>query len=121
MRNSTLRRARAESADLDSEYCKHKSVNKAACKVKSKCDNIAGVKLPVFEIATDGQTDGEAQLSGEPVILGSGDVVGLSKGGVRIGKCRTKFAEVGRRPCYANLTSLLQALRLIVELASLQV
>merc|ERR1711998_236608 len=66
-------------------------VNKAACKVKSKCDNIAGVKLPVFEIATDGQTDG--------------DVVGLSKGGVRIGKCRTKFAE---------------ALRLIVELASLQ-
>jgi V-type H+-transporting ATPase subunit D len=66
-------------------------VNKAGIRVNSRPDNIAGVKLPVFEVETIPQNEG--------------DHVGLSKGGVRIGKCRTKFAE---------------ALKLIIDLASLQ-
>merc|ERR1712166_78078 len=66
-------------------------VNKAQIRVLSKPDNIAGVKLPVFSIELGQQNDG--------------DHVGLSKGGVRIGKCRVKFTD---------------ALKLIVDLASLQ-
>merc|ERR1712166_1203161 len=44
-------------------------VNKAAVKVKTKPENIAGVKLPVFEICSEAN---------------DGDVVGLSRGGMRI-------------------------------------
>merc|ERR1711871_89360 len=66
-------------------------VNKAQIRVFSHPDNIAGVKLPVFSMESDKQNDG--------------DHVGLSKGGARIGQCKTKFTE---------------ALQLIVELASLQ-
>merc|ERR1712166_215709 len=65
-------------------------VNKAAVKVKTKPENIAGVKLPVFEICSEAN---------------DGDVVGLSRGGMRITQCKHKFGE---------------ALKLIVDLASLQ-
>jgi len=66
-------------------------VNKAGVRVKTKPENIAGVKLPVFEICNESGNEG--------------DVVGLSRGGMRITQCRTKFME---------------ALKLIIDLASLQ-
>ena len=38
-------------------------VNKAQVKVASKAENIAGVKLPVFDLQNDGQNDGGCFVS----------------------------------------------------------
>jgi len=67
------------------------NVDKAWAKVKTKNDNVAGVKLPVFEAYTDGANTYE--------------LTGLSKGGQQVNNCASTFNK---------------AVKLLVELASLQ-
>jgi len=67
------------------------NVDKAWTKVRTKSDNVAGVKLPVFEAYTDGANTYE--------------LTGLSRGGQQVNVCATTFNK---------------ALKLLVELAGLQ-
>lgn len=67
------------------------NVDKAWAKVKTRNDNVAGVKLPVFEAYTDGANTYE--------------LTGLSRGGQQVNNCATTFNK---------------AIKLLVELASLQ-
>jgi len=67
------------------------NVSKAQMKVRSKTENVAGVKLPVFEHYEDG-TD-------------SYELTGLSRGGEQLARLKKNYAR---------------AVKLLVELASLQ-
>jgi len=67
------------------------NVDKAWTKVKSKTDNVAGVKLPVFEPYSDGSNTYE--------------LTGLSRGGQQVNNCSVTYHK---------------AVTLLVELASLQ-
>jgi V-type H+-transporting ATPase subunit D len=67
------------------------NVDSAWAKVKLKNDNVAGVKLPVFESYSDGANTYE--------------LTGLSRGGQQVNNCATTFNR---------------AVKLLVELASLQ-
>lgn len=67
------------------------NVDKAWTKVRTKNDNVAGVKLPVFEAYSDGANTYE--------------LTGLSRGGQQVNNCATTFNK---------------ALKLLVELAGLQ-
>ena len=67
------------------------NVDKAWTKVKTKNDNVAGVKLPVFEPYSDGTNTYE--------------LTGLSRGGQQVNTCATTFNK---------------SVKLLVELASLQ-
>ncbi|XP_057314940.1 V-type proton ATPase subunit D-like [Hydractinia symbiolongicarpus] len=67
------------------------NVDKAWSKVKTKNDNVAGVKLPVFESYTDGANTYE--------------LTGLSRGGQQVNNCSSMFNK---------------AVQLLVDLASLQ-
>lgn len=67
------------------------NVDKAWTKVRTKNDNVAGVKLPVFEAYTDGANTYE--------------LTGLSRGGQQVNNCASTFNK---------------AVKLLVELASLQ-
>ena len=67
------------------------NVDKAWTKVKSKTDNVAGVKLPVFEPYSDGANTYE--------------LTGLSRGGQQVNNCSQTYNK---------------AVTLLVELASLQ-
>lgn len=68
------------------------NVEKAQVKVKASTDNVAGVKLPRFEYLNDNT---ESKM----------DMTGLGKGGQQIQSCRQSY---------------LQAVELLVDLASLQ-
>jgi len=65
-------------------------VSSATIRVRENFDNVAGVKLPVFDIRNSG---------------GEGELVGMSKGGQRITQCRKTFVK---------------SLDLLIKLASLQ-
>ncbi|CAK8693294.1 V-type proton ATPase subunit D-like [Clavelina lepadiformis] len=67
------------------------NVSKAQMKVRSKKENVAGVKLPVFEVYEDG-TD-------------SYELTGLARGGEQLNRLKKNYAK---------------AVKLLVELASLQ-
>jgi len=67
------------------------NVDKAWTKVKTKSDNVAGVKLPIFEPYLDGANTYE--------------LTGLSRGGQLVNNCASTFNK---------------AVKLLVELASLQ-
>eukprot|EP00124_Ichthyophonus_hoferi_P005494 Ihof_evm1s812 gene=Ihof_evmTU1s812 len=67
------------------------SVKTASIRVKAKTDNVAGVKLPIFEYHNDG----------EDVF----QMTGLGKGGKQIQQCKNSFQK---------------AVELLVQLASLQ-
>jgi V-type H+-transporting ATPase subunit D len=67
------------------------NVQNASLKVRSKHDNIAGVKLPKFEYFTDGET--------------KNSLTGLARGGQQVQLCRAAYVK---------------AIEVLVELASLQ-
>jgi len=65
-------------------------VNRATVRILSQTENVAGVKLPNFQLSS---------------IETKGELVGMSRGGQRIAKCRETF---------------LTALKMLIKLASLQ-
>ncbi|KAJ7962758.1 V-type proton ATPase subunit D [Quillaja saponaria] len=68
------------------------NVREASLKVRSRQENVAGVKLPKFEYITDGETT-------------KNDLTGLARGGQQVQQCRVAYVK---------------AIELLVELASLQ-
>ncbi|KAL2932729.1 V-type proton ATPase subunit D [Bienertia sinuspersici] len=76
------------------ENIKHvvlENVKTASLKVRSRQENVAGVKLPKFEYFTDGET--------------KNDLTGLARGGQQVQQCRVAYVK---------------AIEVLVELASLQ-
>ncbi|GLT35719.1 hypothetical protein SLA2020_101460 [Shorea laevis] len=67
------------------------NVRNASLKVRSRQENIAGVKLPKFEYFTEGET--------------KNDLTGLARGGQQVQQCRAAYVK---------------AIEVLVELASLQ-
>jgi len=65
-------------------------VRSAQIRVKEQVENVVGVQLPVFTVIND---------------AGEGELIGMSKGGMRITQCRKTF---------------IHALELLIRLASLQ-
>ncbi|KAI4325167.1 hypothetical protein MLD38_030587 [Melastoma candidum] len=86
--------ALTEAKYVAGENIKHivlENVQNASLKVRSRQENVAGVKLPKFEYFTEGET--------------KNDLTGLARGGQQVQACRA-----------ANL----KAIEVLVELASLQ-
>ncbi|KAG9451266.1 hypothetical protein H6P81_011231 [Aristolochia fimbriata] len=86
--------ALTEAKYVAGENVKHvvlENVKSASLKVRSRQDNVAGVKLPRFEYFTDGET--------------KNDLTGLARGGQQIQHCRGAY---------------IKAIEVLVELASLQ-
>ncbi|KAK9037537.1 hypothetical protein V6N11_022445 [Hibiscus sabdariffa] len=76
------------------ETVKHvvlENVQNATLKVRSRQENVAGVKLPKFEYFTEGET--------------KNDLTGLARGGQQVQQCRAAYVK---------------AIEVLVELASLQ-
>ncbi|CAI0544845.1 unnamed protein product [Linum tenue] len=93
MKNSSF--ALTEAKYVAGENIKHvvlESVQTASVKVRSRQDNVAGVKLPKFEYFSEGDTK-------------SNDLTGLARGGQQVQKCRVAYVK---------------AIEVLVELASLQ-
>ncbi|KAJ9153493.1 hypothetical protein P3X46_026924 [Hevea brasiliensis] len=86
--------ALTEAKYVAGENIKHvvlENVQNASLKVRSRQENVAGVKLPKFEYFTDGGT--------------RNDLTGLARGGQQVQACRAAYVK---------------AIELLVELASLQ-
>lgn len=86
--------ALTEAKYVAGENIKHivlENVQNAFLKVRSRQENIAGVKLPKFEYFTEGET--------------KNDLTGLARGGQQIQQCRAAYVK---------------AVEVLVELASLQ-
>ena len=86
--------ALTEAKYVAGENIKHivlENVQNASLKVRSRQENIAGVKLPKFEYFTEGET--------------KNDLTGLARGGQQVQMCRAAYVK---------------AIELLVELASLQ-
>ncbi|XP_077233229.1 vacuolar ATP synthase subunit D (VATD) / V-ATPase D subunit / vacuolar proton pump D subunit (VATPD) [Tasmannia lanceolata] len=86
--------ALTEAKYVAGESIKHivlENVQSASLKVRSRTENIAGVKLPKFEYFTEGET--------------KNDLTGLARGGQQIQNCRVAYVK---------------AIEVLVELASLQ-
>ncbi|KAL7095211.1 hypothetical protein ACP275_10G009900 [Erythranthe tilingii] len=86
--------ALTEAKYVAGENIKHivrENVQTAALKVRSRQENIAGVKLPKFEYFMDGET--------------KNDLTGLARGGQQVQACRAAYVK---------------AIELLVELATLQ-
>ncbi|XP_044507743.1 V-type proton ATPase subunit D-like [Mangifera indica] len=86
--------ALTEAKYVAGESIKHvvlENVQNASLKVRSRQENVAGVKLPKFEYFTEGET--------------KNDLTGLSRGGQQVQLCRAAYVK---------------AIELLVELASLQ-
>lgn len=86
--------ALTEAKYVAGENIKHivlENVQNASLKVRSKQENIAGVKLPKFEYFTEGET--------------KNDLTGLARGGQQVQLCRAAYVK---------------AIEVLVELASLQ-
>ncbi|XP_058096537.1 V-type proton ATPase subunit D [Magnolia sinica] len=86
--------ALTEAKYVAGENIKHivlENVHSASLKVRSRQENVAGVKLPKFEYFHDGET--------------KNDLTGLARGGQQIQLCRTAYVK---------------AIEVLVELASLQ-
>lgn len=86
--------ALTEAKYVAGENIKHvvlENVKSASLKVRSRQDNVAGVKLPKFEYVSEGDT--------------KNDLTGLARGGQQVQKCRGAY---------------IKAIEVLVELASLQ-
>ncbi|KAJ4709531.1 V-type proton ATPase subunit D [Melia azedarach] len=86
--------ALTEAKYVAGENIKHivlENVQNASLKVRSRQDNVAGVKLPKFEYFTEADT--------------KNDLTGLARGGQQVQQCRAAYVK---------------AIELLVELASLQ-
>lgn len=86
--------ALTEAKYVAGENVKHvvlENVQNASLKVRSRQENVAGVKLPKFEYFTDGET--------------KNDLTGLARGGQQVQLCRAAYVK---------------AIEVLVELASLQ-
>lgn len=86
--------ALTEAKYVAGENVKHivlENVQNASIKIRSRQDNVAGVKLPKFEHFTDGET--------------KNDLTGLARGGQQVQACRVAYVR---------------AIEVLVELASLQ-
>lgn len=86
--------ALTEAKYVAGENIKHivlENVQNATLKVRSRQENVAGVKLPKFEYFTDGET--------------KNDLTGLARGGQQVQACRAAY---------------MKAIEVLVELASLQ-
>eukprot|EP00262_Sarcandra_glabra_P004473 TRINITY_DN1553_c0_g1_i1.p1 TRINITY_DN1553_c0_g1~~TRINITY_DN1553_c0_g1_i1.p1 ORF type:complete len:262 (-),score=26.31 TRINITY_DN1553_c0_g1_i1:119-904(-) len=86
--------ALTEAKYVAGENIKHvvlENVDSATLKVRSRQENIAGVKLPKFEYFTEGET--------------KNNLTGLARGGQQVQLCRTAYVK---------------AIEVLVELASLQ-
>ncbi|XP_050382204.1 V-type proton ATPase subunit D [Argentina anserina] len=86
--------ALTEAKYVAGENIKHivlENVNTASLKVRSKTENVAGVKLPKFEYFTEGET--------------KNDLTGLARGGQQVQLCKAAYVK---------------AIEVLVELASLQ-
>jgi V-type H+-transporting ATPase subunit D len=89
------------------EYLSHvvvQNVDKANLKIRSAKENVAGVQLPVFEPYTEGPTG--TLLPAARLTLPGFELTGLAKGGQKIRQCAEAWTK---------------AVKLLVELASLQV
>ncbi|XP_020588936.1 V-type proton ATPase subunit D [Phalaenopsis equestris] len=96
MRSSSF--ALTEAKYAAGENIKHvvlESVRSASVKVRSRQENVAGVKLPKFEHFTDSAADSKS----------STDLTGLARGGQQVQACRAAH---------------IKAIEVLVELASLQ-
>jgi len=91
MKEASFSLAEAKFAMGDFNHLVLQNVSKAQIKVRSKYDNVAGVKLPVFESFSDGSD--------------SFELTGLARGGQQIAKLKKNYTK---------------AVELLVELASLQ-
>lgn len=92
MKNSSF--ALTEAKYVAGENVKHvvlENVQNASLKVRSRQENVAGVKLPKFEYFTEGET--------------KNDLTGLARGGQQVQACRAAYVK---------------AIEVLVELASLQ-
>ncbi|KAL9673358.1 hypothetical protein QQ045_029614 [Rhodiola kirilowii] len=92
MKNSSF--ALTEVKYVAGDNVKHvvlENVKTATLKVRSRTENVAGVKLPKFEYFTDGET--------------KNDLTGLARGGQQVQACRAAYVK---------------AIEVLVELASLQ-
>lgn len=86
--------ALTEAKYVAGENIKHivlENVQSATLKVRSRQENVAGVKLPKFEYFTDGET--------------KNDLTGLARGGQQVQQCRAAYVKT---------------IEILVELASLQ-
>ncbi|KAK3036582.1 hypothetical protein RJ639_031199 [Escallonia herrerae] len=86
--------ALTEAKYVAGENVKHvvlENVHSASLKVRSRTENVAGVKLPKFEYFTEGET--------------KNDLTGLARGGQQVQACRGAYVK---------------AIEVLVELASLQ-
>jgi len=92
MKEAAFSLAEAKFAGGDFAPVVLQNVTKAQLKVRSSKDNVAGVNLPVFEYYEDGKD--------------SYELTGLSRGGEQLTKIKKSYAT---------------AVKLLVELASLQV
>jgi V-type H+-transporting ATPase subunit D len=77
------------------------NVTTAETRVKSAVDNVAGVKLPKFQVVREGGGEAAAAAAG----AGKGDLTGLGVGGQQVQACRKSY---------------MTTVQLLVELASLQ-
>ncbi|KVH96143.1 V-type proton ATPase subunit D-like [Cynara cardunculus var. scolymus] len=87
--------ALTEAKYVAGENIKHvvlENVQSASVRVRSRQDNVAGVKLPKFEYFTEGE-------------MTKNDLTGLARGGQQVQGCRTAY---------------LKAIEVLVDLASLQ-
>lgn len=99
MRASSFALTEAKYAAGDSvRHVVLESVRSASVRVRSRQENIAGVKLPKFEHFTDSSASATDSKS-------SGDLTGLARGGQQIQACRAAH---------------IKAIEVLVELASLQ-
>lgn len=92
MKNSSF--ALTEAKYVAGDNIRHivlENVRSASLKVRSRQENVAGVKLPKFEYFSEGET--------------KNDLTGLARGGQQIQLCRTAYVK---------------AIEVLVELASLQ-
>jgi V-type H+-transporting ATPase subunit D len=96
LRRASFSLAEAQYASGDIRFIVAGSVPaRARTRVRVRVDNVAGVKLPVFE---QHRTPGAGAGAG-------GEYVGLSRGGEQVGRCREAFLE---------------SLKSLIELATLQ-
>lgn len=96
MRSASFSLAEAKYVAGDNvKYVVRESVKTATLRVRSKQDNVAGVKLPRFEHFIDSSSGA----------TGGNDLTGLARGGQQVQGCRVAH---------------LKAIELLVELASLQ-
>ena len=93
MSDSAMSITKARYVAGDFAYLVTENVGSASMKIRTELENVAGVKIPVFDAYEDSGSSDALELTG------------LGKGGAQIRQCKSKFAD---------------ALQSLVKLASLQ-